>query len=54
VSVRVADDVCASLPCALGPDGPGEPLMPTMNADEQAAWEHSLDVLRKANTALPF
>jgi len=54
VSVRVADDVCASLPCALGPEGPGEPLMPTMNADEQAAWEHSLDVLRKANTALPF
>jgi len=25
-----------------------------MNADEQAAWEHSLDVLRQANTALPF
>ncbi|MEX1006891.1 MAG: L-lactate dehydrogenase [Acidimicrobiia bacterium] len=54
VSVRVADGVCASLPCALGPDGPSEPLMPAMNADEQTAWEHSLDVLRKANSALPF
>jgi L-lactate dehydrogenase len=54
VSVRVADGVCASLPCALGPDGPGAPLVPNMNAEEQAAWEHSLDVLRQANTALPF
>jgi L-lactate dehydrogenase len=54
VSVRVADGVCASLPCALGPDGPGAPLMPTMNSEEQAAWEHSLDVLRSANEALPF
>jgi L-lactate dehydrogenase len=54
VSVRVADGVCASLPCALGPDGPSEPLRPTMNADEQVAWEHSLDVLRKANAILPF
>ena len=34
VSVRVADGVCASLPCALGPDGPSEPLFPTMDADE--------------------
>jgi hypothetical protein len=25
VSVRVTDDVCASLPCALGPDGPSAP-----------------------------
>jgi L-lactate dehydrogenase len=54
VSVRVVDGVCASLPCALGPDGPSAPLMPTMNAEEQAAWEHSLDVLRSANEALPF
>ena len=54
VSVRVADNVCASLPCALGPDGPSEPLIPSMNADEHVAWEHSLDVLRKANSALPF
>ena len=34
VSVRVADGVCASLPCALGPDGPSEPLFPSMDADE--------------------
>jgi L-lactate dehydrogenase len=54
VSVRVADRVCASLPCALGPDGPSAPLMPTMDAEEHAAWEHSLDVLRTANEALPF
>jgi L-lactate dehydrogenase len=54
VSVRVADDVCASLPCALGPDGPSLPLIPAMNAAEHAAWERSLEVLRKANTALPF
>ena len=54
VSVRVADGVCASLPCALGPEGPSEPLFPSMDADEQVAWEHSLDVLRKANSILPF
>ena len=54
VSVRVADGVCASLPCALGPDGPSEPLFPSMDADEQVAWEQSLDVLRKANSILPF
>jgi L-lactate dehydrogenase len=54
VSVRVADDVCASLPCALGPDGAGPPLFPSMDHDEQRAWEHSLEVLRKANTVLPF
>jgi L-lactate dehydrogenase len=54
VSVRVADGVCASLPCALGPDGPSEPLFPSMDAEEQVAWEQSLDVLRKANSILPF
>lgn len=54
VSVRVADGVCASLPCALGPDGPSEPLFPSMDADELVAWEQSLDVLRKANSILPF
>lgn len=54
VSTRVADDVCASLPCALGPDGPSAPLFPTMTADEQAAWDLSLDVLGKANSILPF
>ena len=52
VSVRVAGDVCASLPCALGPDGAGEPLMPTMNEGESAAWERSLSVLRTANEIL--
>jgi L-lactate dehydrogenase len=54
VSVRVADGVCASLPCALGPDGPSAPLFPSMTPDEQDAWEQSLDVLRKANSVLPF
>jgi L-lactate dehydrogenase len=53
VSVRVGHEVCASLPCALGPDGAGEPLMPTMNEGERAAWERSLDVLRTANEILP-
>jgi hypothetical protein len=52
--VRVADRVCASLPCALGPNGPSAPLMPTMSAEEREAWEHSLAVLRTANEALPF
>jgi L-lactate dehydrogenase len=54
VSVRVADGVCASLPCAVGHDGPSEPLVPAMNSNEMVAWEHSLDVLRKANAMLPF
>ena len=54
VSVRVADGVCASLPCALGPDGPSAPLFPSMTAEETDAWEQSLDVLRKANSVLPF
>jgi L-lactate dehydrogenase len=54
VSVRVADRLCASIPCALGPDGPSEPLWPVMNELERAEWEHSLDVLREAGTVLPF
>ena len=33
VSVRVADGVCASLPCVLGPDGPSAPLWPQMTDD---------------------
>ena len=28
VSVRVADGVCASLPCVLGPEGPSRPCGP--------------------------
>jgi L-lactate dehydrogenase len=54
VSVRVTDRLCASIPCALGPDGPSEPLWPVMNDLERTEWEHSLDVLRDAATALPF
>jgi L-lactate dehydrogenase len=54
VSVRVADRVCASLPCALGPDGASEPLWPVMDDDEGAAWEHSLEVLREAGKLLPI
>ena len=53
VSVRVSDNLCASLPCALGPDGPSAPLWPVMNDDEVAAWEASLEVLRKATANLP-
>ena len=55
VSVRVGDDVCASLPCVLGPDGVSEPLWPVM--DEHGScegWERSLDVLRDAGHALPI
>jgi L-lactate dehydrogenase len=54
VSVRVDDNVCASLPCVLGPDGPSTPLMPLMTDHEQAAWDHTLAVLHTANEALPF
>ena len=54
VSVRVADGVCASLPCSLGPDGASDPLVPTMDDGERAAWERSLDVLRTANELLPI
>jgi len=54
VSVRVGDDVCASLPCVLGPDGPSAPLMPVMTDREQAAWDHTLAVLHTANEALPI
>jgi L-lactate dehydrogenase len=53
VSVRVADGVCASLPCVLGSDGPGPPLRPPMDDGEQAGWERSLAVLRDALTGLP-
>lgn len=54
VSVRVADGVCASLPCVLGPDGPSTPLWPRMTDDEQTAWDHSLEVLAAANESLPI
>jgi L-lactate dehydrogenase len=54
VSVRVGHDVCASLPCVLGPDGPSTPLMPLMTGHEQEAWANTLAVLRAANEALPI
>jgi malate/lactate dehydrogenase len=53
VSVRVGDDVCASLPCILGPEGPSAPLWPRMTDRERVAWEQSLEVLAKANASLP-
>jgi len=53
VSVRVADGVCASLPCVLDADGAGEPLWPVMNEAERQGWERSLDVLREAGRGLP-
>ena len=52
VSTRVGDDVCASLPCVLGPDGPSEPIWPRMNEQERAAWERSLAVLAEANAEI--
>jgi len=52
VSVRVADGVCASLPCLLGPDGASAPLWPRMDPGEQAGWEKTVDVLRDAAAAI--
>src|SRR3954464_12145050 len=49
VSTRVADGICASLPCVLGPDGPSAPVWPRMSEIEQAAWDRSLEVLAEAN-----
>ena len=54
VSTRVADGICASLPCVLGPEGPSAPLWPRMTDAERSAWVHSLDVLATANALLPF
>ena len=54
VSVRVADRVCASLPCVLGPEGPSAPLWPNMTEPERASWEHSMEVLTAANQSLPI
>jgi L-lactate dehydrogenase len=54
VSVRVGSNVCASLPCVLGPDGPSEPLWPNLTDHERAAWERSLAVLSEANASLPL
>ncbi len=54
VSVRVADGICASLPCVLGPDGPSAPLRPPMTEHERDAWERSLEVIAAANETLPI
>jgi L-lactate dehydrogenase len=54
VSTRVADDICASLPCVLGPEGPSAPLQPQMTEIERKAWEHTLEVLATANKSLPI
>ena len=53
VSVRVADRLCASLPCVLGSEGAGKPLHPRMDEQEAGAWERSLEVLRQALNVLP-
>lgn len=53
VSVRVADQICASLPCVLGSEGAGKPLHPRMNEQETAAWQRSLEVLGQALAVLP-
>jgi L-lactate dehydrogenase len=53
VSVRVTHDVCASLPCALGPEGASLPLFPPMSDRERRAWDDSLATLAKANARLP-
>jgi L-lactate dehydrogenase len=54
VSVRVADGVCASLPCVLGSDGASAPLWPVMDAVELQGWARSLEVLRDAGSVLPI
>jgi L-lactate dehydrogenase len=54
VSTRVADGICASLPCVLGPDGPSAPLRPPMTDRERKAWDASLDVISTANAVLPL
>jgi len=54
VSVRVGDDMCASLPCVLGPDGASAPLWPQMTRLERDAWDRSLGVLAAANESLPI
>jgi L-lactate dehydrogenase len=54
VSVRVGDDVCASLPCVLDHDGPSAPLTPVMTTRERGAWDNTLAILRQANESLPI
>jgi L-lactate dehydrogenase len=54
VSTRVADDICASLPCVLGPDGASAPIWPQMTDGELEAWNRSLAVLAEANKSLPI
>lgn len=54
VSTRVGEDICASLPCALGPDGAASPLFPILSDSERLAWDQSLEVIAKANARLPI
>jgi L-lactate dehydrogenase len=54
VSRRIDDGLCASLPCVLGPNGPSEPLWPSMTGDERSAWDRSIAVLADANKMLPI
>lgn len=54
VSVRVGADLCASLPCVLGPEGPSAPLWPPMAEAERTGWERSIEVLSQANALLPI
>jgi malate/lactate dehydrogenase len=54
VSTRVGENICASLPCVLGPDGPSAPLWPRMTEGEQKAWDRSLETLGAANALLPL
>jgi malate/lactate dehydrogenase len=49
VSVRVDEELCASLPARLGPEGAGPAQMPELEEAERDAWEASLDVLRSAS-----
>jgi L-lactate dehydrogenase len=53
VSIRVEEQLCASLPCVLGPEGAGTPLRPRMDEQETHDWERSLEVLRQASAVLP-
>jgi L-lactate dehydrogenase len=53
VSVRVEEELSASLPAELGPDGAGPGLMPELDEAEVDAWERSLKVLRAAAARIP-
>ena len=55
VSTRVGDDVCASLPCVLGPDGPSAPLWPQMTDTERSGvGALARSARRPRTTSLPI